>query len=274
MKPWGSRARDAIAERLFLLGCSVRYTAQLETAYFFANWAGAVSTVAYTASYFLFIDVLFRNVPSFVGYTRAEMLFFMLVSQLSFYATWFWSINNVHLIEHDIRSGDFDLLLTKPVPLLFYAHTRRISLVTIVRNSTPAMVALCAVLPWQELSFRGTNLLAALAIFVLGQLALNAVQSILVLPAFWVAGAKTFTALYSDVGDKQMPAEALPHWFSLTFTVVVPLLLHASFTTGVALGHLDALPALAVAAGATITVSYLRVRLWQSALRSYTSASS
>jgi len=274
MKQWGSKARAAISERLFLLRSSTRYSVRLETAYFFDNWAAMLSTIAFTVSYIVFINVLFQNVPTFVGYTRAEMLFFMLISQCTFYSTWIWSINNVHLIELDIRSGDFDLILTKPVPLLFYAHTRRISIVRFVRNSIPALLAITVAIPWSELTLRGENLLMAFVAFLLGQLALNAIQSILILPAFWVPGARVLSMLYDDILDKQIPAEALPRWFSLVFVVLVPILLTAAFTTGIALGRYDAFLALGVSAGATALVSWVRVRLWRFALRSYTSASS
>lgn len=267
MKQW-------VSERLFLLRSSLRYSIRLETAYFFNNWASVFSSVAFTIAYILFIDVLFRNVPTFAGYARAEMLFFMLVSQMTFYAMWIWSINNVQIIEQDIRSGAFDLLLLKPLPLLFYAHTRIIRIVRFLRDSPPALVVIGFAVPWSALTFRMENVLAAATLFLIGQLALNAVQSILILPAFWVPGARVLSNIPDDVFDKQIPAEALPRWFALLFVVLVPVLIASAFTAQVALGRFDPLLALAVGAGSTALILWIRSRLWAWALRSYTSASS
>ena len=267
MKQW-------VSERLFLLRSSLRYSIRLETAFFFANWVRMIASVAFTLAYILFIDILFRSVPTFAGYHRAEMLFFMFVSQLTFYATWIWSTTNVQQIEQDIRSGAFDLLLLKPLPLLFYAHTRIIRIISFLRDSPPALAVIGFAVPWSALTFRIENVLAAVALFLLGQLAINAVQSILILPAFWVPGARVLSRLPDDVIDRQIPAEALPRWFSLPFAVLVPLLLAAAFPAQVALGRFDPLLALAVGAGSTALILWIRSRLWAWALRSYTSASS
>ena len=68
--------KEAITDRLLILKANTIFTLQKETAYWANNWASVFSTLFYTLTMLLFINVLYANVTLFVGYTKQEMLLF------------------------------------------------------------------------------------------------------------------------------------------------------------------------------------------------------
>ena len=270
MKQLASEIRD----RLALLRLSIRHSYRIETAYFAENWFGLLSTIAYTVTYVLFIDVLFRNVTTFAGYTRGEFLFFTFVTQCSYYLTWAWSVPNIHRFCADVRNGNLDLLLAKPIPILFHVLTRHISIVKSGREAIPTLSVLATIIPWHDLDVTPERFVGGLLLAVLGQLTLNAVQSTLGFAAFWAAGAEALTNVSNEFFEKFIPADSLPVWYATVFGLLIPILLSAAVTFAVMLGRLPVWPTVALGFLATLFALTVRQILWRVALRSYTSASS
>lgn len=273
MRPWGSRAWAAVRDRWALLRVSARQSDLLETAYFTKNWASSVAPFAYTVAYIVFFQALFGSISTFAGYSHGEILFMLFAAQLTYYVLWMWGPNNLDLLEMEIRNGTFDLLLVRPLPLLWFIHTRRIDLRKALRQGVAPLTAITVMLPWRELPFTPASVAASVVVFACGQLAFNAVQSILLLPAFWLPGVRPLVHLPYDLNG-QIPVEAYPRWLALTFTFLLPVLLGSAVAAETALGRFDLPLVLAVSITSTIFILWARARLWGLALRSYTSASS
>lgn len=275
MRLWGFR--EAIIERLGLLKAVIIFSFQKETAYWANNWTSVLSTTVYTFTMLLFFDVLYANVDSIAGYSRNEMLVFFLVAQVGFFLNWGLWMQNLKEFITSVNQGELDLLLMRPAPALFYITHRRIKILSLVRDALPPMVAIIVSIHWSILVFTLPNLIAGLAIFVLGMICLHVFQFLTALPVFWLGESKSMLriSITVDSGSKLLPLEGFannPVRFVLG--TIAPVLISAGFSASVILGKSDAVSMFLLALIVTTVALYIRDIAWQLALRNYTSASS
>lgn len=265
---------SAFKERLAILRLNIRHSYQLETAYFSNNWAGLVSTMLYTATYLLFIDILFANVKTMAGYSRDEMLFLTLVSQIGFFLMATFSMYNADKMIEDVNRGNLDLILIKPLPSLFYVSTRNINLLGLLRDGGIPAVVVSMVIDWQELSFAPLSLICGAIAFVFGLLAADMVKFLLSIPVFWKGEAQEFSSLFYSLIRYDLPWEGLSSVFRLSLAAIIPILIPVSIATSVFLGKSPPLPLTLFAIGMGIVCLLIKSLAWRWALRNYTSASS
>lgn len=268
------RVFDGVQERVSILRLSVRDSFWRDTAYFGENWAAVVSTVLYTTVNLLLMTIIFRNVRTVAGYTYGEMLTFAFVAQSSYYGLWLWSYNNVINLAEDINSGNLDLVLTKPLPSLYYLLTRRIAIVKIAREALPALGVLAVFIPWSTLGIRLVPALVAVLIFLCGQVAVNALQCLLIFPVFWSGGGRLNADIPFILQSYHIPLEGLTRPFATLFVTVIPVFLSTGLCVSVLFGKSPPGPALVVAVAATTGMALIRNAAWRVAIRHYTSASS
>ena len=277
MKPLASesqRGRSAFWLYLRLLYINIVNTWQTDTAYFAHGWGNVLSTVAFTITYLVFISVLFANVRTLAGFTRDQMLFLLLVVQVNFYLMWAWAYNNAQRLVDDVNRGNFDLLLTKPLPALFYSSIRNISLLQFVRDGLPAILFVVFSIHWGLLAFQPLAMLAGVALIVAGQIATQSFLLLLALPVFWFGQSNDLLNLGYPLMDADMPYAGVQPNLRVVLTLFIPSLTMASLPAAVMLGKFDILTGLGFGLGAAALLSILKVLIWKSALRHYTSASS
>ncbi len=266
------RIRDAGT----VLALNARASFMSQTAFFVETWSNVLSTLVMTGVTIVFITVLFTRVTSIAGYGYGETLFLLLILELGRFVLWTWSYPNAASIIQDIRSGALDLTLVRPLPHLLYLHTRDIQFVVLLRDGAPSLIAITVLIPWASLHLQIGNVAAAAALFLLGQIAFNAVLGTMAYRAFWNPKASASfwdMAMVLIYGDP-IPVEAFPRWFATLGTTIAPGLLIAAVPASVALGKLPALPTLALGIGVTLVLSWARVLAWRAGLREYSSASS
>lgn len=178
--------RDGLSNRLAILKAAVVYTFQEDTAYAAENWAAVISTVIYTLTFAMFIKILYSNVDNVAGYSENEMLFFLWMSQLVFYVQFFTFENNVGRLSGDVNNGSLDLILTKPIPSLFYISLRRISLVGWLRDAIPSVFFLSLMINFSDLGATYQSIFVGIIIFLLGIICLYVMSILTVLPVFWL----------------------------------------------------------------------------------------
>jgi ABC-2 type transport system permease protein len=261
-------------EHLKVLAINLRNTYEVDTAYFFENLSGILSTLVYTFSYLAFIHVLYANVNQIAGYSRDEMLFFALVGQMSFYVAFMWSVENVENLISDVNRGALDLLLVKPLPALFYASTRSLTTVRFVRNATVPLAAVSASIAWENLNISWWSLLAGIGVFICGHLIFHTLQLLLALPAFWLGESRGLFSMVYSLSDLELPYEGWGPRLRAGLTVVLPILIPACLTTSVILGKSPAGLMLILAMLVAAAFLVIRRAAWETALRHYSSASS
>lgn len=269
--------KEAVFDRLGFLKAITIFSFQKETAYWSNNWTSVLSTTIYTLSMLLFLDVIYSNVNVVAGYSRNEMLVFFLLVQVTFFTNWGLWQQNLRDFIVSVNRGDLDLLLVRPVPVLFFITFRRIKLLSLLRDAVPPMVAIILSIKWDLVTFTVPNLLAAAALFVMGMIAVHVFQFLATLPVFWFAESKSVLKISMAVesGTKLTPLEGFTNNpLRLILGTVAPTLISAGFATSVLLGKSDPIYMLLWAFIVTVVALYIRDIAWQIALRSYTSASS
>ena len=114
--------KQEIKLRLVLFCANSVFTFQQETAYWANNWTSIFSSTFYMISTIIFIDVVYSNIQLLAGYTRDQMLLFLLVGQSVYYLGWVIQGNLDELIS-SVNRGNLDLILAKPVPSLIVVAT-------------------------------------------------------------------------------------------------------------------------------------------------------
>jgi ABC-2 type transport system permease protein len=260
--------------RLRLLWINIKNTWQAQTAYFGDSWGNVLSTMVYTLTFFLFVTVIYGNVRTLGGYTRDQMLFFVLINQLSFYLIYAWNFNNVQRLVMDVNRGSFDLLLVKPLPALFYTSTREINLLSMLRDGIPGILFITLAINWHHISIAPQNILLGIVCFMAGQLALNGLFFLLAMPVFWFGQAADLLDLGYSFSSVDLPYEGVSRNIRLGLTLAIPALVPSSLTASVILGKSNPLANTALAVAAAIILILAKNFTWRRALLNYTSASS
>lgn len=269
-----SACKQFLSDRMRVLGINIVNTYQEETAYFANNWANIISTTVYTLTFLAFVHILYSNVTTVAGYTRDEMLFFTLVGQFNFYTLFSWSDNNLSTLIEDVNRGNLDLVLTRPLPHLFYVTTRRITMVRLLRDSIIPILAVYFAINWNTLTLDVTNIAAGVVVMVSGLLAFHVVQFYLALPVFWVGEAKQVFNMSYTLFNQDIPYEGYPITLRAILTVFIPIIIATGLTSSVMLGKSNTLVMTAGAVIVAFMALLLRRAGWRLALKNYTSASS
>ncbi len=267
----------AVAERAFIVRASVVYNMQIETAYLSDLWSNMLSTLFYVIATVIFVDIIYSNVDVVASYTRAEMLLFIFIGQIGFYVMWAVSYSGISSLIEDVRKGDLDLVLVKPLPTLFYLETRRVHIVRTFRDAIAPTIVLFFVVPWSELSLTPLTVLAGVAIMLMGYICLHIYMLIFALPVFWVGESKNILGLAWTMytfTDGRIPFEGFGSTLKIVFSVVLPLLWSTGIATSVMLGKSNALIMLLACGAVALVFLYLRSFFWRKAMLAYSSASS
>lgn len=263
-------------DKLRLLKAITIYTFQQETAYWANTWAHVLSTFFYTLSMIFFIDVLYSNVNTIVGYTKNEMLLFVLVGQATYYISWIVYANISDMID-DVNNGNLDLVLVKPVSPLFFINFRRIRLFRVLMDSIPPLVLVILKINWGYFNFTATNLLVGIVIAGLGIISSLSFQFITSLPVFWIGESRNIVDLSSSLEynvGKIIPLEGFNKEFKIFFSTALPFLISTAFSTSVILGKSNPYTMFLWSSVIATLMLFLRNFTWNKALKTYTSASS
>ncbi len=267
----------AINDRIAVLKAGIVYTFQIETAYWANNWGNAVSTFMYVSMQLLFLEVIFNNVDLVAGYRRDEMLLFFVISQMWFYSLYAIFFRNIKRLIEMVNTGELDLVLTKPIPTLFYITLARVNLYSTFRDGIIPMIIIILPINFSNLTITPINLFTGILIFVLGCISSYCINVIASLPAFWIAESSSILDVSISLEDSAghlFPFEGWSNIFKIIFTTIFPAAISSALSTSVILGKTNGLLMLILAAVVTAIFILLKNKLWHIALKNYTSASS
>lgn len=247
-----------------------------ETAYFGSNWSNMFSTTAYTATTLLGLDFLFRKIPDVAGMNRNQLVFMFIVGQLSFYTAMIFTIPSITRLVDDIRTGRLDMLLTKPMPILWNSLTANASLLALVRDVIPAAIPYFFIAKFSNLGFQVVPVLCGIAIFALGVFIDVLVFHIFALTTVWHHADDVLIRMYAYVSRTSsfVPFDTLPIWFKGATFIAFPSFIAALLSVSVMLGRLPAGVWLGIVSAAAVGTLVIYGIVQSIAIKAYGSASS
>lgn len=275
----GSSAFAAMSERglsltryLFLLWSFLRTSFIADVEYRFNFFMRIFTDILWYASHITIFEILFRQAPNLGGWTIEQTRVFLGVL---FVADGIWMVLFSENLEHfgaQMRKGDFDLLLTKPINSLFMISTRKMSTAFFANTLMGMGWLIFSVSQIQDLeTYRLLWLLllipASVILVYCVRMAFNIISIIFVdadnLVFIWYQLYKLGTR----------PDSIYPRWMRYLLLSVFPVGFVASVPARMVLGLGSPWLALAgvVIAGVAL---YLTSRFWLYGLSKYSSASS
>jgi len=264
-----------LKERIKLLKLNTVNSYRIQTAYFSENWFGLGSTFFYSISMYLFIKIIYSNVSQFAGYSENEMLFLLLITQFNYYVDWVWSTNNISKLMDSVYAGELDLILSKPIPSLFFLTFRDISLINRLKDGVPNIILISLLIDWNQFSFDLTKVLAGVTIFICGQISWHCFSFLFALPVFKLGKNKQIYETSIALGNtNSIPYEGFNDLFKFIFTIVIPSLITPQIFVSVVLGKTDFTNITLTCVGVAIMFLLFKEIGWRWALKNYTSATS
>lgn len=271
-----SEFKNSIFNRFWILQANTIYTFQQETAHFANNYGNLLSTGLFTFAIITFIHVIYANVKTFAGYDRNEMFFFFFIGQVAFFVNATVNGNLVELID-DVKLGNLDLVLTKPLPALFYVTFKRIRIVSMLRDGFIPIIGPALMVNWSMIHISTSSLVAGILILFFGEIILYTLQFLAAVLVFWLGESLSIYRFVNDmdhIPGRTIPLEGFSFNWKIVFGSVFPVLVLTGFSTSVLLGKSE--PWILVIWAGLVVLLALTVRhfVWLQALRNYTSASS
>jgi ABC-2 type transport system permease protein len=269
--------KNFISDRVEILKASIVYNWQIDSAYPFANIGRMVGSVLYTITTLIYINVLYQKLHLIAGYSQQEMLVFFAIGQVALFTIASFSYDNIIDLIASVNTGGLDLILTKPLPSLFYVSIKNIGLFRILVENIGSLTIMFFFIKWSTLSITFYSFISALIVFVCGLISMHVIQFIAALPVFWIGESSSLLdstwSFEYNIG-RTIPYEGFSAPFQIIFTTLLPSLITTGVTASVLLSKsnplLMAIYCLAVASFCLI----IKNLFWRLALKNYTSASS
>lgn len=258
-----------------LVGIAFSEQIRAERAFLGNFWFGMLTKLAYNTMFILFIDQLYHRIGQFGDFTKNEFLFVYLVSQLGFYICYYGIFFPLKKLIINVRTGNFDLMLLKPVPHRAFLYISGMSLFELLLTALPSLLILGVLIDWGAIHVSAESVMFGGLVWVSGIIVCNTILFFLVLPVFKKGDATdTLDVFYSITSTGQQPYSKLPDSMKVAALVIFPQILIAGATSEILLQKTSGL-LVPFIAGATALVSIIIMQLlWRYALRNYTSASS
>ncbi|CAN5716228.1 hypothetical protein BH23PAT2_BH23PAT2_04260 [soil metagenome] len=261
--------------RLSLLRINLINRFQRDTAYFAENWSNVFSTVLFTATQIVLVEFLFGNITSLGGFSKNDIYFLLFFGQIAFYSQMALSFTPATEFAEDVNQGNLDIMLTKPVPVVWHAYTKSISFVQMFRDGIPPMLPFLFLIDWSALEISTYTLAAGLVIFIAGFIIDHVLVFTLSLSSFW-SGSSTFILnfFWAERTETKIPFETLFDWFKVLMFILTPVFVVVSLSVSVILGHTEPVFWSIVSVSVAVVAVCLSRIMWRKALRQYSSASS
>lgn len=229
--------------------------------------------VIYYVITFSFFKVLFLHSPQIGGWSEAQVRIFIgaYIVVDAFNMTVF--ANNIWGLPQLVNKGDLDYHLTRPVHSFFMLNFRDIAV-----NSFFNLLIASSFLVWAIYSYpseigAGRILLFLMMLFA-GSLLFHFTRLLFMLPVFWTHSGRGLEGVFWNIEKfMERPYGIYKGVAKIIFLTILPFAVMASLPTDILF---TANPWPLVAYGTTVVMAFifLTLKLWDIALRNYSSASS
>jgi len=246
-------------------------------AYAANNYGAMLSTFIYTMTYLVFIDAIFNKVKTIAGYSYGEILLLLLLAQMAFYLTYTFSSASINVLAENVKNGNLDLWLTRPVPILWFVSVQKINLNGLIMDGIPAIIVVSMVLSKNiDFSVTTTNLVAGILVMIVGLIICHCFQFMMNTSCFWVGENRNMRNLIFEMvtfGDS-IPFEGYSANFQKFGFLFLPPMITSALATSVLLGKSDWQVYLPIVSTIMVVFLWLNMKVWEIALKHYSSASS
>ncbi|MBI4812129.1 ABC-2 family transporter protein [Candidatus Falkowbacteria bacterium] len=222
--------------------------------------------------FLIFILSLFKFTETFVGYSKYEAVLFFLTFNLADVLAQAL-FRGIYMFKNDVKLGNFDFVLSKPINPLFYSFMRLTDILdTIFLIPIVSLIIFTVIKLGVAISFN--NVFLYILFLTFSQLIIMGIHVLAASLTIWATEAENFIWLYREsmtVG--RFPPEIFPSALQWIFTLIIPVIIIVAFPAKALLGVLNwqwAVFALIYAIG-FFAISLL---VWKISLKHYSSASS
>lgn len=222
--------------------------------------------------FILLIFSIFRFTDNLAGYSKYEaMLFFLTFNLVDVGAQAF--LRGIYMFREDVRRGNFDYVISKPVNSLFYSLTKLTDILDIL--FLVPIITLIIFTVWKlQMAITFLNLALYLFLVFTGLLIILGIHIISAAVTVWTEESENLIWLYRETMTiGRFPPEIFSPAIQIIFTFVLPIIIVVGFPAKALLGLLN-WPWIIFACVYAIAFFSLSVLLWKWSLKRYSSASS
>ncbi|MCU0679060.1 MAG: ABC-2 family transporter protein [Planctomycetes bacterium] len=222
--------------------------------------------------FLLLIHAIFAHAETIAGYTKYEaILFFLTFNLMDVIPQAFF--RGIYLFRNDVRLGNFDFVLTKPVSPLFYSLTRLTDILDML-FLLPTVALLVYTVIKLALPITLASLLMYLAFVLVGNIIILGIHIFSACVTIWTMESENFIWFYREsMTIGRFPPEVYSVWVQWIFTLAMPVIVVAAFPAKVMLGALS-WPWMLFTLFYTALFFSAAMLLWKISLKKYSSASS
>ncbi|MEK3916955.1 ABC transporter permease [Paenibacillus sp. FSL H7-0331] len=253
---------------IFVKNC---FIAQMEYRinFLFAN----TIEIAYLCIKLIYVLVAFRVGVVINGYTPDALLMYVgsFTMMTGFYCLFFYS--NFMMLSNHIRDGTLDMLITKPVSLQFIATLRRIDFGYSFTNVVAGIAMI--VIGWSRMGIPVTpvKVFGFIAFIFVGVVLKYAIFLIPSLISFWTVNTNAVNQMSTAIWDmNHVPMNIYGRSIQQAGMFLFPVFIITNFSPLYAMDKLD-ISYMVWFIAAPIVFLFISRKLWNVAIRSYTSAS-
>ncbi len=219
-----------------------------------------------------FINLLFLRTPSLGGWTKPEIFLIYAIWILVLCLQYFFTSDSIYQSTQDIRKGDLDFLLLKPIDSQFTTSFRNIHVDNIVRI-IGAIIIVVFSLNSLNISIFTTNTFLFIFQIISGMIAFYTIMFMAVIITFKTQGNEQVAILDSLIQIGKYPVDIFPKYLTPLFWSILPVAYFSVLPAKTLLGKIDLVSYVLSIVVPFILLLIVR-KLWNLSLRHYSSASS
>ncbi len=221
--------------------------------------------------FLLFIIAIFDHVPRLAGYDKYEaILFFLTFNFMDVSAQVL--MRGVYHLRNEVRTGNFDFILVKPINSLFMVLSRFDILDAIFL--LPTVILIILIYNLIGVAWSIPIIFGYISLVIVGMLILFGIHIISACVTVWTTESENFIWVYRETMTiGRFPPEIFSGLVQFIFTYVMPIIVVVAFPVKALLGMLGLKHAVLSAVIAAVWLSG-SLYLWRISLRRYSSASS
>lgn len=222
--------------------------------------------------FLILIYSIFRFTNTLAGYTKYEViLFFLTFNLMDVLAQAFF--RGIYYFKNDIRSGNFDYIISKPINPLFYSLSRMTDILDIIFLA-PVVILIIFTIIKLSIIITLTNILFYLFFIFLGMIIILGIHILSACVTIWTIESENFIWFYREsMTIGRFPPEIYSPAVQFIFIYIMPIIVIVAFPTKVLLGLLT-FKAGIIAFTVAILFFIVSILLWNVSLKHYSSASS
>lgn len=250
----------------------MKYSYMKTSMYRFDHWLRIIRVVIEFCSSLFMINILFSKTQSLGGWSKPEIFLIYAIWVLVLCIQYFMTSDSVYQTSNDIRLGDFDWILIKPIDSQFVASFRQVHVDNIMRI-VGALGVLVYSLYSLNISLYSPNTILFLLQLISGVVAFYTIMFMAVIITFKTHGNEQVAIFDSLIQIGKYPVDIFPKYLIPLFWSILPVAYFSTLPAKTLLGKIDIISYVLSIVIPFILLIIVR-RLWNLSLRHYSSASS